>query len=152
MKTQHDILMESPEFRKLLAIEALVADASELIARLMAEQNLSKADLARKLGKSRAWMTQLLNGKANMTIRTLAEVVYELDAEVKLNTQAPSWKITGKPASRGWQPVFKMDDYLVQPTATPESLFRLKTNQMTPVGEELATVGPGEPSQSEYAA
>jgi antitoxin component HigA of HigAB toxin-antitoxin module len=91
MKTQHEVLMEDPEFQRLLSVEALVAKASEAIAKLMAEQNVSKADLARRLNKSRAWVTQLLSGKANMTVRTLAEVVYALDADVKLHTQPPSW-------------------------------------------------------------
>ena len=99
MKTQHEVLMEDPEFRRLLSIEALVAEASEAIAKLMAEQKVSKADLARRLNKSRAWVTQLLSGKANMTVRTLAEVVYTLDAEVKLHAQPPSWKRAGKPAA-----------------------------------------------------
>lgn len=85
MKTKHEVLMEDPEFRRLLSIETLVAEASEMIARLMAEQNVTKAGLARRLNKSRAWVTQLLSGKANMTVRTLAEVVYAMDAEVKLN-------------------------------------------------------------------
>jgi len=89
MKTRHEILMEDPEFRRLLTIEALVTEASEMIARLMAERNVSRADLARKLNKSRAWVTQLLSGKANVTIRTLGEVVYALGAEVKLNAQPP---------------------------------------------------------------
>ncbi len=92
MKTQHEILMEDPEFRRLLSIEALVAEASEVIARLMAQQKVSKADLARRLNKSRAWVTQLLSGKANMTVRTLADVVYALDGEVKLHAQPPGWK------------------------------------------------------------
>jgi transcriptional regulator with XRE-family HTH domain len=96
MKTQHASLMEDPEFRRLLSVEALVAEASEVIARLMAEQNVSKADLARRLHKSRAWVTQLLSGKANMTIRTLAEVVHTLDAEVKLQTQPPGWTRSGR--------------------------------------------------------
>ena len=114
MKTQHEILMEDPEFRRLLSIEALVAEASEAIARLMAEQNVSKAGLARRLNKSRAWVTQLLSGKANMTVRTLAEVVYTLGAEVKLHAQPPSWKMPGKPLGAGWQPVvFKKDKGLL---------------------------------------
>ncbi|MCZ2150600.1 MAG: helix-turn-helix transcriptional regulator [Bryobacterales bacterium] len=66
-----------------------MTEASEMIARLMAERNVSRADLARKLNKSRAWVTQLLSGKANVTIRTLGEVVYALGAEVKLNAQPP---------------------------------------------------------------
>jgi transcriptional regulator with XRE-family HTH domain len=153
MKTQHEILMEDPEFRRLLTIEALVAEASEMIARLMAEQNVSKADLARRLGKSRAWVTQLLSGKANMTVRTLAEVVYALDAEVKLNAQPPSWKMAGKPPGAGWQPVvYKVDDYLVAPPMAPEALLWLQTDGMMPAGDELASVKLDDTSQSEYAA
>ena len=101
MKTQHDILMEDPEFRRLFTAEALVAETAEAIAKSMAEQRVSKADLARRLNKSRAWVTQLLGGKANMTVRTLAEVVYALDGEVKLRIQTPSWKIAGKPRCTG---------------------------------------------------
>lgn len=87
MKTQYDVLMENPEFRKQLSVDTLVAEASELIARLMAKENLSKADLARRLNRSRAWVTQLLSGRTNMTIRTLAEVSFALGAEVKLSPQ-----------------------------------------------------------------
>jgi transcriptional regulator with XRE-family HTH domain len=154
MKTQHEVLMEDPEFRRLLSVEALVAEASEVIARLMAEQNVSKADLARRLNKSRAWVTQLLSGKANMTVRTLAEVVYALDAEVKLRAHPPSWKMAGKPLGTGWQPVvFKMEKYLLAPPMVSEDLFRLQTNQMTSTQEDLASVSPGEdPTRSEYAA
>ncbi len=89
--------MEDPEFRRLLSVEALVAEASEVIARLMDEQNISKADLARRMNKSRAWVTQLLSGSANMTVRTLAELAHTLGAEVKLQAQPPSWKVSGKP-------------------------------------------------------
>ena len=154
MKTQHEVLMEDPEFRRLLSIEALVAEASELIAKLMIEQKVSKADLARRLKKSRAWVTQLLSGKANMTVRTLAEVVYTLDAEVKLHAQPPSGKMAGKSLGAGWQPiVFKMDKYVVESPMVSEDLFRLRTNQMTSTQEDLASVTPGEdPAHSEYAA
>lgn len=104
MKTQHAVLMEDPEFRRLLSVEALVAGASEVIAKLMDEQDISKADLARRLNKSRAWVTQLLGGSANMTVRTLAELAYTLGAEVKLQAQPPSWKVSGKPLGAGHAP------------------------------------------------
>jgi transcriptional regulator with XRE-family HTH domain len=101
MRTKHEALMEDPEFQRLLSIEALVAETAEVIAKLMAEKNVSKADLARRLNKSRAWVTQLLSGKANMTVRTLAEVVYALDAEVKIHARPPGWKMAGKPLGAG---------------------------------------------------
>lgn len=87
MKTRHEILMEDPEYRRLFAIEGLVADTAELVARLMEERGVNKAELARRLGKSRARVTQLLSGKANMTIRTLAEIACALDAEVRLSAE-----------------------------------------------------------------
>jgi len=88
MKTQHEILMEDPEYRRLYAIEGPVADAAEELARWMQIQGASKADLARRLGKSRAWVTHLLSGKANTTLRTLAEVMYALGARVELRIHA----------------------------------------------------------------
>lgn len=125
MKTQHEVLMEDPEFRRLLAIEALVAEASETIARLLTEQKLSKADLGRRLNKSRAWVTQLLSGRANMTVRTLAEVMHALGAEVKLNTQPSSSKEVGKPDDTEWNSVFRIDHYPYDSPLGAENLFRL---------------------------
>lgn len=83
-QTQYEQLMESPEFRRLYAIEGLVTQAGEFIARLMREQKVNRAELARRLGKSRAYVTQMLSGSANLTVRTLAEVAYALGVEVKL--------------------------------------------------------------------
>ncbi len=83
-KTRHEILMQDPEYRKLYAVEGLVTDAAEFVARLMEEQGVNKAELARRLGKSRAWVTRLLSGSANMTMRTFAELVYALGAEVQI--------------------------------------------------------------------
>ena len=152
MKTQHEILMEDPEFRKLLSVEALAAEASEAIARLMAEQGVSKADLARRLDKSRAWVTQLLSGRANMTVRTLAEVVHALDAEVKLHTRSPGGKAVAKPHAAAWQTAnFTGDRYLLKMPVLPNGLFRLETDKMTsdnsnnPDNNDLGPV-------SEYAA
>jgi transcriptional regulator with XRE-family HTH domain len=92
MNNEYEDLMQDEKFRRLFAMESLAAEASELIARLMAEQNLSKADLARKLGKTRSWITQLLSGKTNMTVCTLAEIANALNAEVKLQAQPVNWK------------------------------------------------------------
>ena len=86
-KTVHDELMENPEFRKLSAIDVLCGGAADLIALVVLEQNVSKADLARSLKKSRSWVTQLLSGDANLTIRTLAEILCHLNKEVSLQTR-----------------------------------------------------------------
>jgi transcriptional regulator with XRE-family HTH domain len=96
MKTHHEILMEDPEFRRLLSLETLAAQAAEEIARRMTEQNVNQADLAGRLNKSRACVTQLLNGKVNGTLHTLAEVVHTLGAGVKLQARPQSRRTAGK--------------------------------------------------------
>ena len=49
-------LIKDPSFRKQLTVESLIAEAAELIARLMAEKKVNKAALARRLNRSRAWV------------------------------------------------------------------------------------------------
>jgi transcriptional regulator with XRE-family HTH domain len=85
MTTKFDELMLDPEFRKLYAIEGLIADTAQLICDLLERRNMKRADLARLLNKTPAFVSQLLNGKANMTVRTLAEVVHALGATVKID-------------------------------------------------------------------
>src|ERR1035438_9115720 len=85
MTTKHDELMLDPEYRKLYAIEGLIADAAQLVCDLLERRNLKQADLARLLNKTPAFVSQLLSGRTNMTVRTLAEVAHALDASVKIN-------------------------------------------------------------------
>lgn len=85
MNTKFDELMLDPEFRKQYAIEGFIGDTAEMIWRMLVARNMKQADLARKLNKSPAFVSQLLNGKANMTIRTLGEVMYALGATVKID-------------------------------------------------------------------
>jgi transcriptional regulator with XRE-family HTH domain len=84
MKTTFDELVLDPEFRKSFAIESSLADAAQVIADLLDRNNMKQADLARLLAKTPAHVSQLLSGKANMTVKTLAEIAYLLGASVVL--------------------------------------------------------------------
>ncbi len=56
-----------------------MVDATETIARVMEEKGVTRAELAKRIGKSRAFVTQILGGDQNITLRTLADVLYALD-------------------------------------------------------------------------
>lgn len=62
----------------LLAEEDLIIAVTEAIAAEMHRQGKTKADLATHLGKSKAYVTQLLCGSRNMTLRTLADIAFAL--------------------------------------------------------------------------
>lgn len=61
---------------------------TELICELMIKQDITRVGLAQKLGKSKGYVSQILDGSANMTISTvsniLTELGYQLDPKVVL--------------------------------------------------------------------
>jgi len=54
------------------------------VTRMMDAQQVSRAELARRLDVSRAYITKLLNGNANITIDTMVRVAMALGAKVNL--------------------------------------------------------------------
>jgi len=67
-----------PERMKAFQQERLILEVTELISRRMEEQGVSKAQLAERLGKTKGYITQLLDGRANMTLRTVSDVLFVL--------------------------------------------------------------------------
>lgn len=58
--------------------ERLILWTTEQLSELMIKMNVTKADLARKLGTSRAHITQMLSGSRNVTLNTLADAAWAL--------------------------------------------------------------------------
>lgn len=69
------------------AQEAAMVDASELIARALDASGMTRAELARKLGVSRAEVTARLKGERNITVRKLAETLHVLGQRLALDTE-----------------------------------------------------------------
>jgi transcriptional regulator with XRE-family HTH domain len=79
--------MNDPEFRKLLAQEELILEVTESICKLLGEENVSRKQLADRLGKSKGFISQLLNGGRNLTLRTVADILHVLGYKVTLTPQ-----------------------------------------------------------------
>ena len=79
--------IESLEDRVLFEEERAVFVATEVLSRIMDERGLTKADLARMLGTSRANVTTLLSGQRNMTIRTFARLAALLGMRVDMRPE-----------------------------------------------------------------
>lgn len=54
---------------------------SDLIAEYMDKHQVTKAGLAERLGTSRAFVSKVLAGDANMTLKTLSRILHHLDAK-----------------------------------------------------------------------
>lgn len=57
-------------------------DIADQISELMESQNISRADLARKLETSKAFITKVLRGSTNMTFKTFVRIVHALKGHV----------------------------------------------------------------------
>jgi len=66
------------EYKHELAISAFTND----VARVMDEKGVSQSELARRLGVSRARVSQLMQHKSSPTLRTMVEVATALGCEV----------------------------------------------------------------------
>jgi transcriptional regulator with XRE-family HTH domain len=79
--------MNDPEFRKLLAQEELILEVTETICDLLEKEKISRKELADRLGKSKGFISQLLNGSRNLTLRTVADNFYVLGYKVALKLE-----------------------------------------------------------------
>jgi transcriptional regulator with XRE-family HTH domain len=82
-KTLVEEYVEDPTHMRLFQQERAIYEVTELLELLMTELGVNRAELAKRLGKSRGWVTQLLDGEANKTIRTVADAFAVLGHEYR---------------------------------------------------------------------
>lgn len=70
--------------REIYAIENLKADMQQVIVYAMRKRDVSRSELARRLGVSRAYITQLLREDANPTLKTIGRIFAALEFDFSL--------------------------------------------------------------------
>jgi antitoxin component HigA of HigAB toxin-antitoxin module len=65
--------------------ESMALDFSEQIAQLMEERQITRSDLAAKLGVSRAYITRVLNAPPNLTLRTISQLCLALGVRPRID-------------------------------------------------------------------
>lgn len=79
--------MDDPEFRKLLAQEDLILEVTEVLCGLLEREKVSRKELADRLRKTKGFVSQLLNGGRNLTLRTVADILHVLGYKVTLKPE-----------------------------------------------------------------
>jgi antitoxin component HigA of HigAB toxin-antitoxin module len=69
-----DLLKQSEHGKRELARQDLIVDTTEQIWEALEVLGMTKADLARSLGTSKANVTQFLSGHRNLTLNTIADI------------------------------------------------------------------------------
>ena len=76
-----ELLDNDPVKERIFAEESLVIDVMDRLAGWMTDHNITRAELARRLGTSPANITQMLRGR-NVSLRTLAAAVHVMGGAV----------------------------------------------------------------------
>jgi len=87
-KTLFDEFVSSPEDMRIFHQEKLILDCTELICEQMEKQGVTKTELAKRLGRTKGYITQLLDGRANMTLRTISDMMWALDCGLEVSAAA----------------------------------------------------------------
>ena len=72
------------DYERLVEEESLILETTELIEELLELTDVNRKELAERLGRSKGFVTQILAGDRNMTLRTLADLAFALDHRVKV--------------------------------------------------------------------
>ena len=76
--------MEDPEAAKLVIQGELIMEVTETLCELMEKEKVSRKELAERLGKTKGFVSQLLNGGRNLTLRTVADILHVLGYKITL--------------------------------------------------------------------
>src|SRR5262245_3391892 len=82
-KTLVEQYVEDPLHMRRYQQERAIYEVTELIESVMQDKGISRTELAVLLGRNKSWVTQLLDGEANKTIRTVADVFAVLGCEFR---------------------------------------------------------------------
>lgn len=83
-------MKQSKSDERLYNREALMMDVTEDLLLAMEDLDISKAELAKMLSKTKSYVTQTLSGSRNITLRTLADITYALGVKVTVNFELPN--------------------------------------------------------------
>lgn len=85
------ILERSKETATYWVEKAIIECTEDIIAR-MEDGDVSRSELARRLGKKPAFVTKLLRGNNNFTFETAVKIAHALDTEFVPHLRPKGWK------------------------------------------------------------
>lgn len=74
-------------------VEGSILDFTEDLCRVMAEKDVSRAELARRIGTSSAYVTKILRGTSNFTLSSMVRVAMALGCDLRIHL-APRGSLT----------------------------------------------------------
>jgi hypothetical protein len=99
--------------------EAALAMAQATIQNALTRSGLSRAEFARRLNRPRSFVSRMLSGDHNLTLRTMARALLVCGYEVRFGSEPLNWhwpQVERTPVVIGGEPTAHTD-YVEPPTA-----------------------------------
>ncbi len=78
MTTNANSRSRGEAYERLVRQEELILDVTERLTEALQEAGVTKAELARRLGRTPGFVSQLLGGGRNLTLRTISDIAVAL--------------------------------------------------------------------------
>jgi transcriptional regulator with XRE-family HTH domain len=110
------------DFDRLVRQEELILDVTEALTQALETAGVTRAELARRLGRSPGFVSQVFGGRRNLTLRTIADIASALSLRPALTLSA-ACETRREPAAQ-WihevQPCQQVPE-IIQDIAAPSS-------------------------------
>jgi transcriptional regulator with XRE-family HTH domain len=87
MKTDYENFARSDGGRRLLRQEDLIMQVLEDLSGILEAENISRVSLAQRLGKTKGFVSQILSGGRNLTLRTIADICWAIGYAPRLEVK-----------------------------------------------------------------
>jgi transcriptional regulator with XRE-family HTH domain len=88
---------QSSENARLVAQELLITEVTEAIWKSMEDAGVNKTELAGRMAATKGYVSQVLSGSRNMTLRTLSDICFALGVK-------PAFVMEDSEANNWWAP------------------------------------------------
>ena len=85
------------KYEQLLRQERLILDVTEQLAGTLESSGVTRAELARRMGRTPGFVSQLLGGGRNLTLRTIADIAAALSLQPSLKLSSKRTSATAEP-------------------------------------------------------
>lgn len=94
------MLKQDKEMARMVNQEMLILGIAEDICAFLNQHGITQSQLADRLGKSKGFVSQLLSGESNLTLRTLADLCWALDVKPEFSLRPGNWQTHDTDRSR----------------------------------------------------
>ena len=88
------------EFDHLVRQEELILQVTEVLTQALEDAGMKKGELAKRLGKSPGFVSQVFGGGRNLTLRTVADIAGALSLRPRLELSSVQKSLLGNYARR----------------------------------------------------